>query len=43
MFRIIPEGERFSEYVILRDGETVLLRTAVPADVPAVEAFTRTV
>jgi acetate---CoA ligase (ADP-forming) len=39
MFRILPDGERFAEYVLLRDGESVLLRTAVPADVPAVEAF----
>ncbi|HVT61099.1 MAG TPA: GNAT family N-acetyltransferase [Thermoanaerobaculia bacterium] len=39
MFRILPDGERFSEYVLLRDGESVLLRTASPADVPAVAAF----
>ncbi len=41
MFSIIPNGAAFSEYAILRDGETVLLRAAVPADVPAVEAFLR--
>ncbi|HVT17119.1 MAG TPA: GNAT family N-acetyltransferase [Thermoanaerobaculia bacterium] len=39
MFQILPDGERFSEYVLLRDGETVLLRTATAADVPAVAAF----
>jgi len=39
MFRILPDGERFGEYVLLRDGESVLLRTAVPADAPAVAAF----
>jgi acyl-CoA synthetase (NDP forming)/RimJ/RimL family protein N-acetyltransferase len=39
MFRILPDGERFSEYVLLRDGESVLLRTATAADVPAVAAF----
>jgi acyl-CoA synthetase (NDP forming)/GNAT superfamily N-acetyltransferase len=39
MFRILPDGERFAEYVLLRQGESVLLRTATPADVPAVESF----
>jgi acetate---CoA ligase (ADP-forming) len=39
MFRILPDGERFAEYVLLRQGESVLLRTATPADVPAVAAF----
>jgi acyl-CoA synthetase (NDP forming)/GNAT superfamily N-acetyltransferase len=39
MFRILPDGERFSEYVLLRDGESVLLRTATAADVPAVATF----
>jgi acyl-CoA synthetase (NDP forming)/GNAT superfamily N-acetyltransferase len=39
MFRIITEGERFSEYAFLRDGERVLLRAATPDDVPAVEAL----
>ena len=43
MFRIIPEGKNFSEYVLLRDGESVLLRTATPADVPAVEALMQSV
>jgi acyl-CoA synthetase (NDP forming)/GNAT superfamily N-acetyltransferase len=39
MFRILPDGQRFAEYVLLRQGESVLLRTATPADVPAVESF----
>jgi acetate---CoA ligase (ADP-forming) len=39
MFRILPDGERFSEYVLLRDGESVLLRTATAADAPAVGAL----
>lgn len=39
MFRIIPDGKTFSEYALLRDGESVLLRVATPADVPAVEAL----
>jgi acyl-CoA synthetase (NDP forming)/GNAT superfamily N-acetyltransferase len=43
MFRIIPEGENFSEYVLLRDGQSVLLRTSTVADVPAVEAFMHSV
>jgi acyl-CoA synthetase (NDP forming)/GNAT superfamily N-acetyltransferase len=43
MFRIIPEGKSFSEYVLLRDGQSVLLRTSTPADVPAVEALMRSV
>jgi acyl-CoA synthetase (NDP forming)/GNAT superfamily N-acetyltransferase len=41
MFRIIPNGTDFSEYAILRDGETVRLRAALPDDVPAVDAFLR--
>jgi len=41
MFRIIPEGKNFSEYVLLRDGQSVCLRTATEADIPAVEAFMR--
>lgn len=39
MFRIIPDGKSFSEYALLRDGESVLLRVATPGDVPAVEAL----
>jgi len=39
MFRIIAEGRGYGEYVLLRDGETVLLRTAASDDVPAVEAL----
>ncbi len=43
MFRIIPDGRNFSEYVLLRDGESVLLRTATAADVPAVEELMKSV
>jgi len=39
MFRIIAEARDYGEYVLLRDGETVLLRTAAREDVPAVEAL----
>ena len=41
MFRIIPDGKSFSEYALLRDGESVLLRVATPEDIPAVEALMR--
>ncbi len=43
MFRIIPEGRNFSEYVLLRDGLSVLLRTATKDDVPAIEELMRSV
>jgi acetate---CoA ligase (ADP-forming) len=43
MFRIIPEGKVFSEYVLLRDGQSVCLRTATKEDVPAVEALLQSV
>src|SRR5512142_2313820 len=43
MFRIIPHGELFSEYALLRDGESVLLRTATAADIPAVERLMQSV
>ena len=43
MFRIIPEGKTYSEYVLLRDGQSCFLRTATPEDVPAVEALMRSV
>ncbi len=39
MFRIIPEGKEFAEYVLLRDGQSVCLRTATMEDIPAVDAF----
>lgn len=39
MFRIIPDGENFREYVLLKDGQSVLMRAATPADVPMVETF----
>ncbi|MGH9441411.1 MAG: GNAT family N-acetyltransferase [Thermoanaerobaculia bacterium] len=43
MFRIIPGGRDFSEYVLLRDGESILLRTATMADIPAVDALMKLV
>jgi acyl-CoA synthetase (NDP forming)/GNAT superfamily N-acetyltransferase len=43
MFRIIPEGENFREYALLRDGGSVLLRTATIGDVPAVERLLQSV
>lgn len=43
MFRIIAEGSHFNEYVLLRDGQGVLLRTATPEDVPLVEALMKNV
>jgi acyl-CoA synthetase (NDP forming)/RimJ/RimL family protein N-acetyltransferase len=43
MFRIIPEGKTFSEYALLRDGQSVLLRTATAADIPAVDGFMQSV
>lgn len=39
MFRIIPDAEHFREYVLLKDGQSVLVRAATPDDIPAVEAF----
>lgn len=43
MFQIIADGRTYSEYVLLRDGESVLLRAATADDVPAVEALMRSV
>jgi acyl-CoA synthetase (NDP forming)/RimJ/RimL family protein N-acetyltransferase len=43
VFQIIPDGRDFSEYVLLRDGETVLLRTACSEDVPALESLMNSV
>ena len=39
MFTIITDARQFREYVLLRDGQGVLLRTATPADVPAIDAL----
>jgi acyl-CoA synthetase (NDP forming)/GNAT superfamily N-acetyltransferase len=39
MFRIITDAKNFREYVLLRDGQSVLLRLATPADQPALEAL----
>ncbi len=43
MFRIIPEGRQFSEHVLLRDGQSLFLRTSTAEDVPAVETLMRSV
>jgi acyl-CoA synthetase (NDP forming)/GNAT superfamily N-acetyltransferase len=43
MFRIIPNGKTFREYALLRNGESVLLRTATVEDVSAVERLMQSV
>lgn len=43
MFRVIPEGKQFREWVLLRDGESLLLRAATIDDLPAVDALMRAV
>jgi len=37
MFKIVTDAKHYREYVLLRDGEGVLLRTATSADVPALQ------
>ena len=39
MFRIITDAKQYREYVLLRDGQTVLLRLGTPADRPAIQAM----
>jgi acyl-CoA synthetase (NDP forming) len=39
VFVIIPDGTDYREYVLLRDGQGVLLRVANPGDVELVERF----
>jgi len=39
MFRIITDAKQFREYVLLRDGQSVLLRIATAADTPALQAL----
>jgi len=39
MFRIIPEGLAFKEYVLLKNGQGVLLKPATPDDITLVEDF----
>jgi acetate---CoA ligase (ADP-forming) len=39
MFTIITDATRYREYVLLRDGESVLLRVGTPADRPAIQAM----
>jgi acyl-CoA synthetase (NDP forming)/GNAT superfamily N-acetyltransferase len=43
MFQIIPEARGYSEYALLKDGESVLLRSASERDVPAVESLLHSV
>lgn len=37
MFRVITDARQFHEYVLLRDGQGVVLRMATPADLPAIQ------
>lgn len=39
MFSIIPDGTAYREFVLLKDGQGILLRIATPGDVDEVEAF----
>jgi acetate---CoA ligase (ADP-forming) len=39
MFRIITDAKQYREYVLLRDGQTVLLRLGTPADRPAIQTM----
>jgi len=39
MFAIITDPKNFHEFVLLRDGESVLLRLGTPADRPAIQAM----
>ncbi len=39
MFRIIPEGENFSEHVLLKNGQGVLFRPFNEKDFPLIEKF----
>lgn len=39
MFAIIPDGADYREFVLLKDGQGVLLRAATPEDADRVDAF----
>ena len=41
MFSIIPDGAGYREFVLLKDGQGILLRIATPGDVDRVEIFIR--
>ena len=41
MFSIIPDGAAYREFVLLKNGQGVLLRIANPEDIDRVEAFMR--
>jgi acyl-CoA synthetase (NDP forming)/GNAT superfamily N-acetyltransferase len=37
MFSVIPDGSSYREFVLLKDGQSLLFRAAAPEDAPAVE------
>ena len=39
MFAIIPDGAKYREFVLLKDGRSILLRLAQPEDADGVEQF----
>ncbi len=41
MFTLIPDGAAYREFVLLKDGQGVLLRIATPEDIERVESFIR--
>ena len=41
MFTLIPDGAAYREFVLLKDGQGVLLRIATPEDFERVESFIR--
>ncbi|HDZ58451.1 MAG TPA: GNAT family N-acetyltransferase, partial [Ignavibacteriales bacterium] len=43
MFRIIPEGLAYKEHVILKDGQGLMFRPALPNDIPKVKEFMKRV
>jgi acyl-CoA synthetase (NDP forming)/GNAT superfamily N-acetyltransferase len=43
MFKVLLDGRLFSEYALLRDGESVLLRVATPEDVGVVDELMKSV
>ncbi len=43
MFRIIPEGPNYSEFVLLKNGQGILLRPATPEDKPLIKEFLKRV
>ncbi len=43
MFTIIPEGLDYKEFVLLKDGQSILFKPASPDDVPLVKEFMKRV